>query len=59
VITLTLVYAALLAVEVTLLVRYVRAGVAGAMPELDKHDDDSPSGGADGDRRDDVLAFAY
>jgi cytochrome d ubiquinol oxidase subunit I len=49
------VYLALLVVELTLLVRYVRAGVAGAMPELaapDDHDDPDP-------RRDDVLAFAY
>jgi cytochrome d ubiquinol oxidase subunit I len=48
------VYLALLVVELTLLVRYVRAGVAGAMPELaapDDHDDDPD--------RDDVLAFAY
>ena len=34
VITLTLVYAALLVVELAILVRYVRAGVPGAMPEL-------------------------
>jgi cytochrome d ubiquinol oxidase subunit I len=62
VITLTLVYAALMVVEVGLLVKYVRAGVAGAMPELgaspDDHDPDDhgPDGAA---RRDDVLAFAY
>lgn len=55
VITLTLVYAVLLVFELTLLVRYVRSGVAGAMPELAPHDDpDEPAG-----KRDDVLAFAY
>jgi len=52
-ITLTLVYAALLVVEVFLLVRYVRGGVPSAMPELvQKKDDDTHD-----DR--DVLAFAY
>ncbi|GAA2753942.1 cytochrome ubiquinol oxidase subunit I [Amnibacterium kyonggiense] len=48
---LALVYAVLLVVEVVLLVRYVRGGVAAAMPELRRepaHDED-----------DDVLAFAY
>jgi cytochrome d ubiquinol oxidase subunit I len=53
VIALTAVYAALLVVEVSLLVRYVRAGVAGAMPELTAHDD------PDDRSRDDVLSFAY
>lgn len=55
VISLTLVYAVLMVVEVSLLVKYVRGGVAAAMPELDSQhgDDDHP------DRRDDVLAFAY
>jgi len=49
------VYLALLVVELTLLVRYVRAGVVGAMPELAATDDsDDPDA-----RRDDVLAFAY
>lgn len=57
VILLTLVYAVLLVVEVALLVRYVRAGVAGAMPELGHDDDSDPTD--DPDRRDDVLAFAY
>ncbi len=54
-ITLTLVYGALMVVEVRLLVKYVRGGVGSAMPELDttKHDDDSNTNG------DDVLAFAY
>jgi cytochrome d ubiquinol oxidase subunit I len=54
-ITLTLVYAALMVVEVAILVRYVRAGVVGAMPELtrsDEHDPDDPA-------TRDVLAFAY
>jgi cytochrome d ubiquinol oxidase subunit I len=62
VITLTLVYAALMVVEVGLLVTYVRAGVAGAMPGLgaptyDRNPDDHGPDGAG--RRDDVLAFAY
>lgn len=70
VITLTAVYAVLMVVELTLLVRYVRGGVASAMPELapahghrdhrdgdgDDHDASDPD---DPDRRDDVLAFAY
>ncbi len=54
VITLTLLYAALMVVEVTLLVKYIRAGVAGAMPELAEMPPDD-----DSDHRDDVLAFAY
>ncbi|MHC5560916.1 cytochrome ubiquinol oxidase subunit I [Kocuria sp. U4B] len=58
-ITLGLIYAVLLVVEVKLLVRYVRGGVASAMPELaHRHDDlDHPDDTAG--RRDDVLAFAY
>jgi cytochrome d ubiquinol oxidase subunit I len=54
VITLTLVYAALLVVEVAILVRYVRAGIPGAMPELltPPEDPDDPT-------KRDVLAFAY
>ncbi|MBN9606208.1 MAG: cytochrome ubiquinol oxidase subunit I [Actinomycetales bacterium] len=52
-ITLTLVYLALLVVEVYLLVRFVRGGVVSAMPELAAKDDDR----SDDDR--DVLAFAY
>jgi hypothetical protein len=43
-------------------VKYVRAGVAGAMPELGTPpDDDRDPGdrGPDDPRRDDVLAFAY
>jgi len=52
------VYLVLLVVEVALLVRYVRAGVAGALPELAPHDDD-PADPDHPERRDDVLAFAY
>lgn len=48
------VYLVLLFVELALLVKYVRSGVAGAMPELAPATDDT-----DDDRRDDVLAFAY
>jgi len=55
VITLTLVYAALLVVELAILVRYVRAGVAGAMPEIGSPDGEDP----DDPARRDVLAFAY
>lgn len=62
-----LIYAVLLVVEVVLLTRYVRGGVASAMPELahgSGHDDDhgdGPGGGHGGasGRGDDVLAFAY
>lgn len=53
VITLTLVYAALMVVEVVLLVKYVRGGVVSAMPELVNPDDDDTT------PRGDVLAFAY
>ena len=69
-ITLTLVYGALLIVEVKLLVKYVRSGIAGAMPEAfhDKPISDDDIDGApmdnddDHDRnrtKDDVLSFAY
>jgi cytochrome d ubiquinol oxidase subunit I len=51
-VALTLVYLALLVVEVGLLWKYARAGVAGVMPELDESHDDT-------DKTDDVLAFAY
>ena len=55
-VALTLVYLALLVVEVSLLVKYTRAGVAGVMPEIvEKPEGDD----TDPDRRDDVLAFAY
>ena len=50
------VYLVLLVVELALLVKYVRSGVAGAMPELAPAND---SDDTDDDRRDDVLAFAY
>ena len=56
-----LIYAVLLVVEVMLLVRYVRGGVASAMPELAHDDHDDHGQGHDGarGRGDDVLAFAY
>ncbi|WOF23333.1 cytochrome ubiquinol oxidase subunit I [Microbacterium betulae] len=58
VISLAAVYGVLLVVELYLLVKYVRGGVASAMPELSHahEDDDGPD---DQGRRDDVLAFAY
>ena len=60
-ISLGLVYLVLLIVEVALLVKYVRGGIASAIPELGSPDD--PEGGdaiADDDpARHDVLAFAY
>ena len=58
VISLAAVYGVLLVVELYLLVKYTRGGVASAMPELaPAHDhDDGPD---DPDKRDDVLAFAY
>lgn len=59
-IALTLVYAGLLVVELMLLVRYVRAGVAGAMPELGHDDADGrPDDRTDDRSGDDVLSFAY
>jgi cytochrome d ubiquinol oxidase subunit I len=58
IIALTAVYLGLLVVEVSLMVKYIRGGVAAAMPELaEKHDSDT--GGDTPDRSDDVLAFAY
>ena len=53
-ITLGLVYLALLIVEVGLLVKYVRGGVVSAMPELG-----GSEGPDDHDEQRDVLAFAY
>lgn len=63
------IYAVLLVVEVRLLVKYARGGVASAMPELaqdrhheksEKKDDDGGTPGAPGQPGDDdVLAFAY
>src|SRR5690606_15325235 len=63
-VSLGLVYLVLMIVEVALIARFVRAGVAGVMPErFGLHDDapDGPDAGGDGDpdNRDDVLAFAY
>lgn len=65
-VVLTAIYAVLLVVEVKLLVKYVRGGVASAMPELGhgKDKDGSPNGDdKDNDTPDksgdDVLAFAY
>ncbi len=55
-IALASVYLVLLIVELSLLVKYVRSGVAGAMPELAPPVDDPDD--LEG-RRDDVLAFAY
>ncbi|CEA07874.1 Cytochrome bd-II ubiquinol oxidase subunit 1 [Arthrobacter saudimassiliensis] len=69
VIAFTLVYFALLVVEVRLLVKFVRGGVPSSMPGLLHGGDDGPSGGLDsagGDepengrkKADDVLDFAY
>lgn len=66
-IVLTLIYAALMVVEVRLLITYVRGGVASAMPELVRatheddaaHQDGGTGPGGDGKSADDVLAFAY
>ncbi|WGW13336.1 cytochrome ubiquinol oxidase subunit I [Saxibacter everestensis] len=52
-IVLTLVYGLLMVVELKLLTRYVRSGVASAMPELVHQPD------PDAKKDDDVLAFAY
>lgn len=53
--TFALIYLALLIAEVAYIVKYVRAGVAGAAPELFASDEDEQT--TDDDR--DVLAFAY
>jgi len=53
-----LVYGAILVVELRLLVKYVRGGVASAMPEL-AHPPATDGDPDDPDKRDDVLAFAY
>jgi cytochrome d ubiquinol oxidase subunit I len=66
-VVLTAVYALLLVVEVRLLVKYIRGGIASAMPELahapvDENEDATPGGkGGPGTGKpaDDVLAFAY
>ena len=55
-ISLGAVYGVLLVVEVYLLVRYTRGGVASAMPELSGRDDDADDSDAE---HSDVLAFAY
>ncbi|GHD82058.1 cytochrome bd-I ubiquinol oxidase subunit 1 apoprotein [Salinibacterium amurskyense] len=64
--SLALVYGFLLVFEIKLLVKYVRGGVASAMPELAHPDGEGHDGtGSDPDdpnkpdKRDDVLAFAY
>ena len=54
-ISLALVYGALMVVEVMLIVRFVRAGIAGVMPEVDANHDTK----SDHDDDSDVLAFAY
>lgn len=54
-ITLTLVYGALMVVEVKLLMGYIRGGVAAAMPELDTHTNKPTVD----QKNDDVLSFAY
>ncbi|TPW70893.1 cytochrome ubiquinol oxidase subunit I [Schumannella sp. 10F1B-5-1] len=73
VITLTTLYAVLLVVEVSILVRFVRAGVPAAMPELvhaegdhgdhddpdDPDDPDRPAGSGRPAKDDGVLSFAY
>ena len=59
VIALSGVYAVLLVVELFLLVKYVRGGVASAMPELAPPSDDGDDRDDRPGGRDDVLAFAY
>ena len=61
-ISLLAVYGVLGVVEIILLVKYVRGGVAAAMPEFSHEPPTSDQGDPDDrddDRRDDVLAFAY
>ena len=59
-VTLGLVYLVLMIVEVALIARFVRAGVAGVMPErFGAPDADADGGDDDTGDRDDVLAFAY
>ena len=60
------VYGVLMVVEVVLLVKFVRGGVAAAMPQLDHGDDDPDDGNGDDHKggggptsSGDVLAFAY
>ena len=54
-ITLTLLYGALMVVELKLIIKYTRGGVASALPELDTRNN-KPTVDA---KNDDVLAFAY
>jgi cytochrome d ubiquinol oxidase subunit I len=59
-ISLTLVYGALLVVEVVLLVKFVRGGWRSAMPVVEaKRDDTDPDDTGRDDTDDDVLTFAY
>jgi len=58
-ISLGLVYGALAVVEVTLLVRFVRAGVRAAMPDAGTRPRRDEPTDPEAERRDDVLAFAY
>ncbi|MHA7289455.1 cytochrome ubiquinol oxidase subunit I [Arthrobacter sp. MDT3-24] len=60
-IVLTAVYAALLVVEVKLLVKFIRGGVVSAMPELahTPADENGDANKGPGKPADDVLAFAY
>ncbi|MNW24304.1 Cytochrome bd ubiquinol oxidase subunit 1 [compost metagenome] len=59
-IALTTIYGLLLVVELVLLSRYIRGGVASAMPELEPSDHSPADGPSDPDNDDnDVLAFAY
>ncbi|SJM70520.1 cytochrome ubiquinol oxidase subunit I [Gulosibacter sp. 10] len=54
------IYGVLLVVEIILMSRYVRGGIASAMPELGRDPDPADPGGPDSaDRDDDVLSFAY
>ncbi len=63
-VALTAIYAVLLVVEVKLLVKYIRGGVASAMPELghaqdsDDQRDKNDDGTGPDKSGDDVLAFA-
>ncbi|MFT4030604.1 MAG: cytochrome ubiquinol oxidase subunit I [Protaetiibacter sp.] len=58
-VALGLVYLVLMVVEVMLLVRYTRAGIAGVLPGHFAAHDDTAGEDADAVDRDDVLAFAY
>ncbi|MGV8881587.1 MAG: cytochrome ubiquinol oxidase subunit I [Rhodoglobus sp.] len=60
-VSLTLVYGALMVVEVSIMVRFIRAGIPSAMPELaaDHHSDDEPDQDGNTKKSDDVLSFAY